>query len=94
MNEANPAIVNWREDDRNLLTLLVIIWKLSKQNIFRTITSFPLTPWRYKLYKDRTRNELKNTNTLKCYSSDEPAQKDFEAMNAKIIVFYRNVIEL
>ena len=33
-------------------------------------------------------------NTLKCYSSDEPAQKDFEAMNAKIIVFYRNVIEL
>ena len=79
MNEANPAIVNWREDDRNLLTLLAIIWKLSK------ITSFPLTPWRYKHYKDRTRNELK---------SDEPAQKDFEAMNAKIIVFYRNVIEL
>ena len=88
MNEANPAVVNWREDDRNLLTLLAIIWKLSK------ITSFPLTPWRYKHYRDRTRNELKNTNTLKCYSSDEPAQKDFEAMNAKIIVFYRNVIEL
>ena len=35
---------------------------------------------------DRTRNNSKNTNTLKCYSSDEPVLTGgFKAMNAKVI---------
>ena len=47
MNEVNPAIVNWRENDRNLLTPFAIIWKLSRQNVIRKKTSFPLTPQLY-----------------------------------------------
>ena len=47
MNNVNLAIVNWREVDRNSLTPFAIIWKLSRQNIYRKIISFPLAPRLY-----------------------------------------------
>ena len=39
----------------------------------------------FNIPNDRTRNNLKNRKTLKCYSSDEPA-RGFTAMNAKVTV--------
>ena len=41
MNNINSAMDYWRENDGNLLTPFAIIWKLSRQNIIRKITSFP-----------------------------------------------------
>ena len=41
MNKVNYAIVNWRENDRDLLTSFAIIRKLFRQKIISKITSFP-----------------------------------------------------
>ena len=53
-----------------------IISKLSQQNKIRKIISFPLinNTTVLNISNDRERNNMKNTNTLKCYSSDEPAR--------------------
>ena len=42
-----------------------IIWKLSRQNKIRKITSFPITPRLNKLSNERTRNNLKTEASIK-----------------------------
>ena len=76
-NDQSKSCDSWpkRETGRNLHSPFAIIWKLSRQNEIRKITSFLLTPRLYKtLQTTGQKNTLKNTNTMTCYSSDEPAR--------------------
>ena len=73
INNLKHAIANWRENNRNLLAPFAIILKLSRQDIICKLTHSPRHHDCIKHSKAKTRNSFKNTNTLKCYSSDELA---------------------
>ena len=53
LNEQSKSYDRWlkRERGRNLRSPFAIIWKLSRQNKIRKITSFPLTPRLYKTFQ-------------------------------------------
>ena len=53
LNEQSKSYDSWlkRGRGRNLRSLFAIIWKLSRQNKIRKITSFPLTPQLYKTFQ-------------------------------------------
>ena len=53
VNEQSKCCDRWlkRERGRNLSSSFAIIWKLSRQNKIRKITSFPLTPRLYKTFQ-------------------------------------------
>ena len=73
MNRVNPAIVNRRESDRNLFTPFAIIWKPILKITFFSLNTTRTTRV-LNILNNGTRNNLKNTNTLKFYKSDEPAE--------------------
>ena len=73
MNWVNPAIVNRRESDRNLFTPFAIIWKPILKITFFSLNTTRTTRV-LNILNNGTRNNLKNTNTLKFYKSDEPAE--------------------
>ena len=72
MNNVNLAIANWRENDRNLYTLSFENFqgKNNPWNNFFSLNTMSVL----NIPQDRKRNNLNNTNTLKCYFSDEPAR--------------------
>ena len=72
MNNVNLAIANWRENDRNLYTLSFENFqgKNNPWNNFFSLNTMSVLD----IPQDRKRNNLNNTNTLKCYFSDEPAR--------------------
>ena len=86
MNRVNPAIINWREENVETCARRSPSFKnfLGKKKICK-ITSFPITPNCIKHSNNRTRNNLKNTNTMKYYSCASPFPSPFHYVVVKIV---------
>ena len=72
MNRVDPAMVDWREKEVETFSCRSLSFEnfLGKTKSVRCI----IFPWHHDVPNDRTRNNLNNINSLKCYSSDEPAR--------------------
>ena len=81
LNDQSRSCDSWpkRGTGRNLRSPFAIIWKLSRQNEIRKITSFPSTPRLYKTLQTTGQEIPWRIRTLKCYRRPKS-------------LFYRNVI--